>query len=399
MAAPQAFDPPANFGAPVVSLQRNSGPLPAVDVLDGLSGWSVGSSGLTRIDFPANVVHPGVFPENPFSEHVNLDREFSGASPGDPVVVDSAAGRLVLAAFPVTIPGQGTRPSRHAVELVAAESGSARKAFSIAVPAPESGWGAGEQIQPVATRVVGVADSVAVVIGTDPDGRHGLSAGIDLVTHQVLWTTPADVVAQEVVGDVVVVQRQSALEPEVRGIGVRDGVQRWAGVPGGSVTVSGSRQVLVGHDSSTLVAVGGRSTAVDVGSGKSVASPLSGQAGWECHDDERSVTVCELMKGLDPYALVGLDRDSGAELWRIVADAGRVPPQVTATWHGAVYGFTDSGPVVLDGRTGMDRTPTAAAAPFLVNEYFGVSAAPGSRPEGKPNYTNRSRQVVVPAIS
>ncbi|WP_226358252.1 hypothetical protein [Pseudonocardia sp. ICBG601] len=111
------------------------------------------------------------------------------------------------------------------------------------------------------------------------------------------------------------------------------------------------------------------------------------------------MTVCELMKGLDPYALVGLDRDSGAELWRIVADAGRVPPRVTATWHGAVYGFTDSGPVVLDGRTGMDRTATAAAAPFLVNEYFGVSAAPGSRPEGKPNYTGRSRQVVVPAIS
>jgi hypothetical protein len=52
---------------------------------------------------------------------------------------------------------------------------------------------------------------------------------------------------------------------------------------------------------------------------------------------------------------------------------------ITAAWHGAVYGETGNGSVVLDGRTGADRSANPGASPQLVNEYFGVGVPPGKK--------------------
>jgi hypothetical protein len=46
---------------------------------------------------------------------------------------------------------------------------------------------------------------------------------------------------------------------------------------------------------------------------------------------------------------------------------------VTAVWHGAVYGTTENGPVVLDATTGEDRSTEAGAAPSWVSEYAGIA--------------------------
>lgn len=50
-------------------------------------------------------------------------------------------------------------------------------------------------------------------------------------------------------------------------------------------------------------------------------------------------------------------------------------PTVTAVWHGAVYGYTDHGPIVLDATTGADRNDHPGIAPTLVDAYAGVVAA------------------------
>ena len=47
---------------------------------------------------------------------------------------------------------------------------------------------------------------------------------------------------------------------------------------------------------------------------------------------------------------------------------------MTTAWHGAVYGTTVNGPLVLDARTGADRDTRPGAAPVLVNAYLGLGA-------------------------
>jgi hypothetical protein len=83
------------------------------------------------------------------------------------------------------------------------------------------------------------------------------------------------------------------------------------------------------------------------------------------------VTVCS-----GPNHTFALTADSAAPLWSLPA-AGRVPPQVSTAWHGAVYGTTVNGPVVVDARTGRDRNPAPGATPAVVDAYLGVGAGSG----------------------
>jgi hypothetical protein len=56
--------------------------------------------------------------------------------------------------------------------------------------------------------------------------------------------------------------------------------------------------------------------------------------------------------------------------------SGRLVPAVTAFWHGAVYGETQNGPVILDGRTGKDRS-SPGVAPIGVDQYTGLTGSNG----------------------
>ena len=96
--------------------------------------------------------------------------------------------------------------------------------------------------------------------------------------------------------------------------------------------------------------------------------------------------------------LIAVDAYNGTELWRITRDTGRVVPTVTTAWHGMVYGYTDNGPVVLDGRTGADHPTPSPDAPILVNGYFAITAAPAATPEQRPNYRHPSTLVARPTV-
>ncbi|WP_329390117.1 hypothetical protein OG625_38250 [Streptomyces sp. NBC_01351] len=51
---------------------------------------------------------------------------------------------------------------------------------------------------------------------------------------------------------------------------------------------------------------------------------------------------------------------------------------MTAAWHGRVYGKGPAGPVALDARTGTDMPTKPEAAPFLVNEFVGLTLSEGT---------------------
>ncbi|MCF1599004.1 hypothetical protein [Streptomyces muensis] len=47
-------------------------------------------------------------------------------------------------------------------------------------------------------------------------------------------------------------------------------------------------------------------------------------------------------------------------------------PDISTVFHGAVYGETENGSVILDARTGKDKASGAGDAPSAVNEYAGL---------------------------
>ncbi|MEJ8646064.1 hypothetical protein WKI68_42240 [Streptomyces sp. MS1.HAVA.3] len=92
-----------------------------------------------------------------------------------------------------------------------------------------------------------------------------------------------------------------------------------------------------------------------------------------CWHDQRSTIVCAAKKRSDERVFA-LDATTFKELWSIDSkDKSRLLPNVTTAWHGAVYTFTDNGPVVLDALTGKDKATGVGLAPSEVNDYAGLS--------------------------
>lgn len=91
-----------------------------------------------------------------------------------------------------------------------------------------------------------------------------------------------------------------------------------------------------------------------------------------CVHDQRAVAVCaERMAFGEPVA--AWDTGTGKRLWSLPdRAANRVAPRVTAAWHGAVYGETENGPVILDARTGQDKARDVAVAPHRVVTGYGL---------------------------
>jgi hypothetical protein len=113
---------------------------------------------------------------------------------------------------------------------------------------------------------------------------------------------------------------------------------------------------------------------VDARTGAVRAHPVPGADvhPWHCDFDGTSVILCNDQLFGQTHAIAALDATSMKELWSIKeTSGGRLVPVVTAVWHGAVYGRTPNGNVILDAHTGADRA-TPKLAPFLVNAYVGI---------------------------
>ncbi|MFF9066339.1 hypothetical protein ACF09E_13395 [Streptomyces sp. NPDC014891] len=88
----------------------------------------------------------------------------------------------------------------------------------------------------------------------------------------------------------------------------------------------------------------------------------------ECFDDRRSVIVCDTAE-----TARDIDARSREVLWTISSDApAGKKPDVQNVFHGAVYAAADADGVILDARTGKDRTPWEGASAYVGNEYATV---------------------------
>lgn len=391
-APPPAHDPPTAFGPPSGTLLRGStttltgayGTAPELPVaLDGTTIWVADSGGVARADSSASTTP---VPLPPGRWVVGAPRPVPGAG-------------LVLAASATTVPGSGTTPPGLALELLAVTrtvTGDPAVAWTAAAPLP---WVEGQRS--VKTAVVGVAaagDGHRVAVLRATTSTHRASLAVDLDTRRVLWVAdgvdagavldgrapdgeplPGAVVPPRSQGATVV---GAAVPPgggpgytasSVVGLDVLTGVRRFVADDGATaltVTRSGPSSVVIGgrragNAQAFLAVLAADGTARgDVALGTASSAP-------RCVWDEADLTVCS-----GPNRTFALDADSARLLWSLPA-AGRVPPQVTTAWHGAVYGTTVNGPVVVDARTGRDRTPAPGAAPLVVDGYLGVGTGSG----------------------
>jgi hypothetical protein len=74
-----------------------------------------------------------------------------------------------------------------------------------------------------------------------------------------------------------------------------------------------------------------------------------------------------------PELVVGIDVDTGKQLWKLPDEAARrTSLHVTYAFHGAVYGDAPNSDVVLDARTGQDLVPDALISPTYVVPGYGI---------------------------
>ncbi|PVZ04270.1 hypothetical protein [Actinomycetospora cinnamomea] len=368
-APPPAYDPPTGFAAPTGSLFVGSGTrvfgrdaddLPAA--LVGTAVWATDGGRVLRVDSTGAEI-PG--PAAPPGRH----------AAGRPVATGDGA---VLVGAASVVPGSGTTPPGLSVELLAFDAATGALRWSAPTVLP---WA--DRPPAVALRVAGVVAGVAVLTAGTDTRRTAL--GVDLTSHAVLWT--ADGVAVDAVladgpagGTALGVattpgQSRAYASSTVVGLDVVTGLRRFDGevLRGPEITPAGPGLAVVsGRTAATTLtapsaslrfvdARGATVRTVDVG--RSYTPP-------RCVWDEAATTVC----GGDARVFA-VDATTAAPLWELPDPAAnRVAPQLTTAWHGAVYGTTVNGPVVLDARTGADRDTRPGAAPVLVNAHLGVGA-------------------------
>ena len=391
-APPPSFDPPLGFAAATGRLpsstttQYFSGGQDLPATLAGTSVWMTDGGRLERVDsvgtaapvaLPAGVTVAG----RPWS---------------------SADGAQVLAAATAVIPGQGTTPPGLAVELVVVDAASATVTATIPATLP---WN--DRPGSIRLAVSGSPSGIAVVSAHTDAQRTTI--GVDIARRRTLWSADgvdASAMLPGAAGGPVVVgtttpsgQSRNYAASSVVGLDARTGARRF-GVFEGARAVRGATVTTAGP---ALVAVSGRETT----SGSLLGSPASllfvGADGGvrrteslgssltasppRCVWDEAATTVCSV-----GTRVLAVDATTAAPLWSLPdPTANRVAPTVTTAWHGAVYGTTVNGPVVLDARTGADRDRAPGVAPILVDGYLAVATETGVAGVG-------GRSAIHPAV-
>lgn len=356
------FDPPVRFAAESSwsipspdDYDLNPGqdkPIPAV--LDGSMLYTAYPDQMTANDVTTGRLDWTAKPGTPQTDQ---------SVPGAPRVVTLGGKRVVLAAFPVTVPGEGTVPSAPAVELMAVDATTGTVAWQdvLRVPLPHDQAEAFDYGMTVT--VVGADDDAVTIALTGQRAKGVLVA--DPIGHRVRWFrqnyTPITASGGVVVG------LDGDLFQKVIALAVADGKQKWV-LPGQASMYADGQPAGPG-----LVSIWfkDKSKLLEIATGKERAPWPNESDAYTCAYDDASVTVCWREE-----QVVAFDTATAKTLWYLPKD-GRVQPDVTAVWHGALYGTTSNGPVVIDARTGQDRDPAPAIAPEIVGPYGAVTEVYG----------------------
>ncbi|MFC5993599.1 hypothetical protein ACFQE5_05135 [Pseudonocardia hispaniensis] len=359
-----AFDPPVAFGPTAAVLSPRNGPLPIVQLLDGQVGWAAAPDGLTRVDLASATVGSSAAPTGEGLRQGQV-------SVGAPVMAGVGDRRLAIAAFPVVLTEAGAAARQPAAELVAADAASGERLFTLTIPFAE--WAPASWTD---TTVVGVGNNPARAVVTvrgvaDSGALQQASFGVDLGRREILWNAPG-LAIDAVVGDVAVGTVTEGTATTVRAVGIADGATRWTDPDGGPVYQAGEGLVAVsGKIFHFLTTAEGRRVEYV----ERTRLALDETVRFTCHYDERATTVCSRPTAAGGQYVVAFDSTSASPLWRSPGGPGdRSPSTITAVWHGALYGTTPNGPVVLDARTGAERNSAPGVAPLLVSAYYGIGS-------------------------
>lgn len=298
-----------------------------------------------------------------------------GDNPAQPPLLATVENKdLVVVPFTVTISGRGTTPSHQAVDLVAVDAPTGREVSSALVDLEPSA----SDLTSVSAALVGLDGTTAVLRVTTSSGSSlPETYAVDLPSGRTVWKK-SGFAAYAVAGSTAVgtvAQDASGVSNKIAGMRVTDGHPVWT-------TPSASYEVSVFPGGSSVVVAIGRNYAdgtrflqlIDAKSGAVKDSGNGDYGGASCSYDGAAVTVC----ARNGWA-AAFDATSLKWLWSLPdTKANRVAPSVTSAWHGAVYGTTDNGPVILDARTGQDRATAPGAAPYVVDGNVGIGLDPKS---------------------
>jgi len=221
----------------------------------------------------------------------------------------------VYAVFETTIPGKGTTPEQPAITVVVADAASGQAAAPIQIPTPDADP-AGALASRGATKVYGVSGNLVAI------NRGAGTFGVNVDTKSLAWQRK-NFITRAVIDDVVIGVDTKPVPDDgsdrVLGLRIADGKQAWAAperTPGIQVSGAGPHLVVV--------------------------------------DTEKTVDFLSAADG-----------------------TRREIPEVSAVFHGAIYGKTSNGPIVLDALTGADKPDSPVLVPTFVNEHVGIGGADG----------------------
>lgn len=308
-------------------------------------------------------------------------------------------GTTAVGAFGGVIAAVGTSPARDAIEVVAADTTTGKKSWNTVIAigaAPQDGQRLMSQI-PYVT-VIGVTDN-AVVVTADSSylaQRHTSTWVIDRATHQVRWQND-NFLAKYVGGDTVVgdgpgaPDELGAIGIARKGLALGDGHSLWSTEMGGDHT----QYLTASTPNAMFVEYYKHFTVLDPKTGTTlytIDDPNSDGLSktWSCFYDNRRTVACQ-----NKTQITGFDLDHpGTPIWNFQADGNRVPPAVTAAYHGVLYGLnTSNSPVMLDATTGKDLPGNPGIAPAMVNRFNGIVAVP------VPDGVNETNGLVYQATS
>ncbi|MFE2991444.1 hypothetical protein [Streptomyces sp. NPDC059262] len=323
----------------------------------------------SRMDVVDTVTGDVTATTRPKESPLDTDDEWSTSTPSAaPLVVTTQGSSSVLAAFVVQREGTGTQASRTMAEVTSTDPATGKVTWRLLLRLPD--WASQSELT---ASMVGAEDGTAVVSLTTRNGSHAAAYGIDMGTQQPVWSLDnfrAGAVARKIVVGARL-EDEVGVDQRPAGFSLASGERAWQGTHGTNVAAAPAEPTLIRMRGKDYDSGEDYDNLVDPRSGRTQQPLPEDLLGSACAYDDQSMLICS---GTGAASLVtyGLDAATGKVKWQLPDEgADRIAPDVTAAWHGRVYGRANDKAVALDARTGKDL-PSPGAAPMAVNESTGL---------------------------
>ncbi len=288
--------------------------------------------------------------------------------PTAPVTTTLGGRTLVVVAFGERVKGAGTTKDHVQTSLQAVDPADGTPAWTVELPGSDRPG-----------RVLIDEESGLIAVGSYAQ----TITLVDANAHRALWTLPQyELVA---FGKGIIAARPDADNPThgLVGLDAHTKQVRWRALPwakptteiraigaAGSFIVASTKAFFTDPHSAKSWEPQTRHV-IDLTTGKTVTTFKGNEhadGGVSCEYDGVSVLACAYMQD-EAFAI---DTTSGRKLWWFDSSGSRVPPVITAAFHGVVYAKAQNGPAMLDAKTGQDLGNPGAVA-MTVDEYGAAS--------------------------